>query len=641
MIAVRALPALSALLALPLLAGCAGGAGGASGAGPAPGTASAADLAFEVAVIEFNPVLGDKQPNEDRMVAEMDAAFAGGARLVVTPEMANTGYHFTERSEIEPLVEPIPGPWTERLTRLARKHDGYIATSMPEVDPDSGLFYISAVLVGPGGVVGVYRKTHLWQQEELWAARGDLGVPVFSTPLGTIAFNICMDVVFWEPARVAALKGADILIVPTNSSGQTVSLLQAIAAQNGIYVIGANRAGRERDFHMVGLSGTWSPDGEPLGLTPLLAESEGTQASPAAASSTVRATIQPARARARRTALLARRRPELYKVIAAYSPFRPRAVPTAAQVRLIPLEVEPAPADVEENLRRLGHALAAATAGQPARSAAPALAVAPELSLTGPIDAAVRDPAGLRRLAGATEAGLPAVAALAREHRVHLMVGALRPAAPGSPASGYRNAALLFGPDGALLAEYSKTHLEEDERAWLQPGAALGYVDVPALGRIGILLGEEADVPEIAGALAVRRVDLIAVLGSIRQAEARHVALPAAFARGAYQGRVPLAWDAAARFGQAYVVGASYRGAGYAGGSGVVGIDPIYGLDRPHLVEPGAPGLAAPVDLARAAGWWFNQQHMIVLRRPGLYREIVTRAALPARPPASGAAAPR
>ncbi|MCA9583395.1 MAG: hypothetical protein KC416_16460, partial [Myxococcales bacterium] len=228
----------------------------ASDAGASPGGAP-----FSVAVLEFEPVLGAKEQNLRRLEGDIGRAFDRGAKLVVTPEMATTGYHFSERADVAALVETIPGPTTDRIATIAKKHGGYVVVSLPERDRDTDLFYISAALVGPDGVVGKYRKSHIWQQEEFWAARGNLGVPVFDTPLGRIAMLICMDVVFAEPARVAAVQGADVLVVPTNSSAQTVSLMQGMALQNGIFVVGSNRAGTERDFHMPGGSGVWAPDG--------------------------------------------------------------------------------------------------------------------------------------------------------------------------------------------------------------------------------------------------------------------------------------------------------------------------------------------------------------------------------------------
>ena len=639
----RARASVLALAGCVALTGCKAAPGGSHARASAH---RALPASVRVAVLEFNPVLGAKKANQDRLARAIDSAMTRGARLVVTPEMSNTGYTFSERREIARLVEPIPGPWTRRLSQVAAAHHGYIATSMPEVDPRTGLYYISAVLVGPDGVIGVYRKNHPWQQEELWAARGDRGVPVFSTPLGRIAFNICMDTVFWETPRVAALEGADILIVPTNSSGQTVSLFQTIAAENGVYVIGANRAGDERGFHMVGLSGVWSPDGDKLGLSPLLRKG----APPPAGTREVWATIHPALARARRAEVMAARRPALYALTQAYAPLHPRPTPALPAVTGVALQIEPAAGQVSQNLDRLAASLdALAPAGR--ADTTPVLAVTPELAVTGPIDSAARTPRALARLAAAAGAAVPRLGALARTHAVYLVAGTLQRAADG----GFSDAALVFRPDGTLAGSYAKTHLGPGQDGWLTPGDAPGFFDLPGLGRLGVVLGDEARVPELVGALEVRRVDLIAAPSAIRAAGALYVSLPDGFARGAYAGKVPLWWDAAARFGQAYVVGANFTGQGYDGLSGVVGIDPIYGLDRPQLAAAGAPGLGARIDLARETGWWFNQQVLILLRRPELYRPLVeadptgaapgrdgelTRSAEPARQPASAAGAP-
>src|SRR5690349_9928103 len=115
---------------------------------------------YRVAAIQFEPLLGAKAENMARLLALVETAAGGGARLIVLPEMATTGYCWHSRDEIRPQVEPIPGPTTDAFAALAQRYDCYIVVGMPEVAPRSGIFYNSAALVGPDGLVGVYRKTH-------------------------------------------------------------------------------------------------------------------------------------------------------------------------------------------------------------------------------------------------------------------------------------------------------------------------------------------------------------------------------------------------------------------------------------------------------------------------------------------------
>lgn len=564
---------------------------------------------FQVSILEFNPVLGDKVANEDRLLEELARELSSGADLVVTPEMSNTGYHFEDRNGIAAMVEPIPGPFTSRLSALAGATGGHIVTSMPEVDPDTGLYYIAAVLVGPDGVVGTYRKNHLWQQEEFWAAQGDLGVPVFNTPLGRIAINICMDVVFWETPRLAAVGGADILVVPTNSSGQTVSLMPALAAQNGIYVVGANRAGMEGDYHMPGLSGVWSPGGEPLAVSPYLPPSQSLVGTP---TRVVRATVDPSRAARHRQLILERRRPELYADVAFHAPRHPTP-PREERVQLLALQLAPA-ADASTALDALDAALHDALANR--TQGLPVLAVTPELFVGGP--APVDPSVALRQTNAATES----LSRIASRHGVALITGAVV-----DTGQGPSNGAVILSAEGQVVGRYAKTHLEGAERTWARAGDRIGVFDVEGLGRVGVLVGSEARVPELAGSLAVARVDVIAIPAALEADDARYLSVSTQLGDGAYGRPAEIHWDAVARFAQAYVVAANYAGDGFAGHSAVLGIDPIYGLDRPEVAGSSAAAVLASIDLGRASQWWFDQQHLIVLRRPPLYRALLRGAA--------------
>lgn len=175
---------------------------------------------YRVAAIQFEPLLGAKVANVARLLTLVEAAAQGGARLIVLPEMATTGCCWHDREEIRPHVEPIPGPTTDAFAALARCYDSYIVIGMPEVEPRTGAFYNSAALVGPDGLVGVYRKTHTFAGDLKWARDGDRGLPIWNTPLGRIGVLICMDAGYFEPARLLALADADVLCFPTNWLGE-------------------------------------------------------------------------------------------------------------------------------------------------------------------------------------------------------------------------------------------------------------------------------------------------------------------------------------------------------------------------------------------------------------------------------------
>ncbi len=110
-----------------------------------------------VAAVQFEPTLNDKRGNVDRLLPLVTEAAEAGARVIVTPEMATTGYCWYDRREIADLVEPIPGPTTEVFGEIARQYGCYIVVGMPEVNSATGIYYNSAALVGPDGLVGEYR----------------------------------------------------------------------------------------------------------------------------------------------------------------------------------------------------------------------------------------------------------------------------------------------------------------------------------------------------------------------------------------------------------------------------------------------------------------------------------------------------
>ncbi len=171
---------------------------------------------YRVAAIQYESTLGEKEKNVTDLLRLVEEAAQHEARLIVVPEMATTGYCWESRAEIAPHVEPIPGPTTDRFQQLAASYGCLIAISLPEVDLATNVYYNSMALIGPEGVIGTYRKIHSYISEPRWARDGDLGMPVWETPLGRLAGLICMDAEYFETARILALHHADVLLFPTN-----------------------------------------------------------------------------------------------------------------------------------------------------------------------------------------------------------------------------------------------------------------------------------------------------------------------------------------------------------------------------------------------------------------------------------------
>lgn len=220
-------------------------------------------MTYRVAAIQYEPTLGEKERNVCDLLHLTEEAAEQGARLIVLPELATTGACWVSREEIAAYTEPIPGATTERFQQVARRYTCYIAVGMPEVDVETHIFYDALVLLGPDGVIGRYRKLHSSIAEPRWARDGDDGMPVWETPLGRIGAIIGTDVTYFEAARLAALHKADILVYATNWGGEMCpsGWWMARAFENDVYMIAANRCGRERGVQFNGGSCVINPDG--------------------------------------------------------------------------------------------------------------------------------------------------------------------------------------------------------------------------------------------------------------------------------------------------------------------------------------------------------------------------------------------
>jgi predicted amidohydrolase len=221
----------------------------------------------------MEPHVGDKDVNLDTSLGLIEQAAANGAKLLVLPELCNSGYVFKSREEAFSLAEPIPdGPTVRRWEDAAASHDVYIAAGITERDGDS--LYNAAVLIGPSGYIGTFRKVHLWNEETLYFEPGNLGFPVFHTPIGRIGMAICYDGWFPETYRLNALAGADIVCVPTNwvpipgqAEGREAManiLVMAAAHSNSLFIAAADRVGIERDQPFEGQSLIVSYTGWPV-----------------------------------------------------------------------------------------------------------------------------------------------------------------------------------------------------------------------------------------------------------------------------------------------------------------------------------------------------------------------------------------
>ncbi|HEY0941925.1 MAG TPA: carbon-nitrogen hydrolase family protein [Steroidobacter sp.] len=180
-----------------------------------------------LACVSFNSVWGDKAANLEKMAGLVEEAASVGNNIIILPELALSGYQCSDEfdrgcSMHRKLAETIPGPATDRIAELAAKWGVYVIFGMPERDQENpDLLYIAAPVIGPEGLLGVYRKMHLHIAPftESRCFHPGHSLPVFETRFGLIGVQICYD--FWlfpEASRVLMLKGADIIANPTASA---------------------------------------------------------------------------------------------------------------------------------------------------------------------------------------------------------------------------------------------------------------------------------------------------------------------------------------------------------------------------------------------------------------------------------------
>jgi predicted amidohydrolase len=221
----------------------------------------------KVAAVQMDPKLKKKDDNLEKILLKAREAAGEGTELIVFPECALTGYMFNSRKEALGSAEAVPGPATERLVTLCQELKVHMVVGMLEVDEDR--CFNVAVLIGPQGLVGKYRKTHLpFLGVDRYLDHGDKPFRVYSTPVGNIGMYICYDCNFPETARVMTLQGADILALPTNwpdgRGNISLYVINTRALENRVFVVATDRVGTERGSKFLGMSKIANPIGDTL-----------------------------------------------------------------------------------------------------------------------------------------------------------------------------------------------------------------------------------------------------------------------------------------------------------------------------------------------------------------------------------------
>jgi predicted amidohydrolase len=217
----------------------------------------------KIGFMQFAPTLGDVQATMSRI--DKLSRRCAGADLLVLPELCNSGYNFESAEQAWATSEEIGNSiFLDYLGTLCRKHNFYVVSGFNE--RDGNRLYNSAVLVGPEGYTGQYRKLHLFMNEKDFFQPGDAGLPVFNIESCKVGMLVCFDWIFPEVWRILALKEVDIICHPSNLvlPGLAQRAIPIHALTNRVYVVTANRIGTEGDLTFTGMSTIADPKGEVL-----------------------------------------------------------------------------------------------------------------------------------------------------------------------------------------------------------------------------------------------------------------------------------------------------------------------------------------------------------------------------------------
>ncbi|MCX6121492.1 MAG: hypothetical protein NTX44_07715 [Ignavibacteriales bacterium] len=218
---------------------------------------------MRLAIVQTYPVFGETKKNIDKALSLMETA---AADLYVLPELFNTGYNFVDETELRKLAELADGATFRTMSEWTTKHSCYVVYGFAE---QADKIYNSAALVGPDGIIGIYRKVHLFYRENVFFTPGNLGFPVFDLPFGKVGIMICFDWMYPESARSLALKGAQLIVHPANLVlPNCPDAMVTRCLENKVFTATADRVGEENrggvELKFIGTSEIVAPNGKIL-----------------------------------------------------------------------------------------------------------------------------------------------------------------------------------------------------------------------------------------------------------------------------------------------------------------------------------------------------------------------------------------
>jgi predicted amidohydrolase len=223
---------------------------------------------MKVGYVQTSPKFGEKSTNFKQVESQLSGIKAD---LIVLPELFATGYTFVSKEEAKKMAEDLEGQTAEFLILLAKKTNSILVGGFIERDGEE--IYNSAMIVTKMGVIGTYRKIHLYYKEKLWFSPGNMPLKINKINGINIGIMICFDWIFPETARSLALLGAEIIAHPANlvlPYCQKAMVTRCL--ENRVFAITSNRIGQELrgsdDFRFTGGSQITAYNGEVLSSAP-------------------------------------------------------------------------------------------------------------------------------------------------------------------------------------------------------------------------------------------------------------------------------------------------------------------------------------------------------------------------------------
>jgi predicted amidohydrolase len=202
---------------------------------------------LKVAIVCMQSEFGRIEKNLKRMESFVQEAAAEGVSMICFPELSVTGYTVRENPQL--YAEPVPGPISDQIVKIAKENDLLIMAGMLEKGSGDKP-HISQVAVGPNGIIGMYQKTHLSPQEKEIYQPGQI-IKTFTYDHSNFGIQLCYETHFPELSTVMALQGAEIIFFlyasphgkPEEKRDSWLRYLPARAFDNGVFIVACNQVG--------------------------------------------------------------------------------------------------------------------------------------------------------------------------------------------------------------------------------------------------------------------------------------------------------------------------------------------------------------------------------------------------------------